>query len=93
MLCPPAFNKKGVTYINGAENPADNDVDAKFYIHCETLRANGHISYLMNLLGATLLHEYLHHDTIIETVFGKKIIDEDDGNGYGVVNVYTGGDP
>ncbi|KAL9636799.1 MAG: hypothetical protein Q9204_002118 [Flavoplaca sp. TL-2023a] len=88
VLCPPAFNKKGgVTVIIGAENPAD----AKFYIQCETLRANDHVSYLMNSLGATLLHEYLHYDTMIEPVFGKKIIDEDDSNGYGAVNVYTGG--
>ncbi|KAL8942962.1 MAG: hypothetical protein Q9211_001163 [Gyalolechia sp. 1 TL-2023] len=89
VLCPPAFKKKGVTAINGAENPADNDEDANFYIQCETLRANGHVSYLMNSLGATLLHEYLHYDTMIEPVLGKRIIDEDDG--YGPVNVYAGG--
>ncbi|KAL8899562.1 MAG: hypothetical protein Q9207_006134 [Kuettlingeria erythrocarpa] len=51
VLCPPAFNKKGVTAINGAENPADNEEDAKFYIHCDTLNANGHVSYLMSSLG------------------------------------------
>lgn len=59
VLCPIAFNKKGVTAIKGAENPADNPVDAKFYIHCDDLKTNGHVSYLFNSLGATLLHEYL----------------------------------
>lgn len=58
VLCPNAFKKKGVTAINGAENPADNPDDAKFYIDCDELAANGHVSYLMNSLGATLLHEY-----------------------------------
>ncbi|KAL8760570.1 MAG: hypothetical protein Q9184_003252 [Pyrenodesmia sp. 2 TL-2023] len=91
VLCPPAFNKKGVTLINGAENPADNGEDAKFYISCEELNTNGHVSYLMNSLGATLFHEYLHYDAMIEPVFGQRIVDEDGENGYGPLNVYTGG--
>lgn len=59
VLCPNAFKKKGVTPIKGADNPADNPKDAKFYIDCDELNANGHVSYLMNSLGATFLHEYL----------------------------------
>ena len=59
VLCPNAFKKKGVTAIKGAENPATNPDDAKFYISCDKLDANGHVSYLMNSLGATFLHEYL----------------------------------
>lgn len=59
VLCPNAFKKKGVTVIKGAEQPANNPNDAKFYISCDELKANGHVSYLMNSLGATFLHEYL----------------------------------
>lgn len=59
VLCPNVFKKKAVTSLNGADNPADNPDDAKFYIGCDELNANGHVSYLMNSLGATLLHEYL----------------------------------
>ena len=58
VLCPTAFNKKAVTSLNGADNPADNPDDAKWYVDCDELNANGHVSYLMNSLGATLLHEY-----------------------------------
>ncbi|KAL8757089.1 MAG: hypothetical protein Q9184_004308 [Pyrenodesmia sp. 2 TL-2023] len=87
----PTFNRKGVTLINGAENPANNGEDAKFYTSCEELNANGYVSYLMNSLGATIFHEYLHYDTIIEPVFSQKIVHEDGKNGYGPVNIYTGG--
>lgn len=58
VLCPNAFKKKAVTALNGAPDPADNPDDAQYYINCEELAANGHVSYLMNSLGATLLHEY-----------------------------------
>lgn len=59
VLCPNAFNKKAVTSLKGAENPADNPDDAKHYIQCEDLQAQGaFVSYKMNSLGATLLHEY-----------------------------------
>ncbi|KAL9117969.1 MAG: hypothetical protein Q9187_005488 [Circinaria calcarea] len=77
VLCPNAFKKKGVTAINGAENPADDPKDLKFYIDCDDLYINGHVSYLMNSLGATLLHEYLVGSII------------DQPNGYGPVNVYN----
>ena len=60
VLCPIAFKKKAVTSLNGAENPADNPDDAKWYVDCDELTANGHVSYLMNSLGATLLHEYTY---------------------------------
>ena len=56
VLCPRAFSKKGVTAINGA----DPDKDSRYYLNCTDLVANGHVSYLMNSLGATLLHEYLY---------------------------------
>ena len=59
VLCPNAFNKKGVTSINGADDIIDNPDNMKYYIDCNDLAINGHVSYLMNSLGATLLHEYL----------------------------------
>ncbi len=60
VLCPNAFKKKAVTALKGADNPADNPADAAWYIDCDELAANGHVSYLMNSLGATLLHEYTY---------------------------------
>lgn len=60
VLCPNAFKKKAVTPLEGADNPSDNPDDAKWYIDCDELVANGHVSYLMNSLGATLLHEYTY---------------------------------
>ncbi|CAF9915984.1 MAG: hypothetical protein HETSPECPRED_002704 [Heterodermia speciosa] len=87
VLCPNAFKKKAVTSLNGAENPADNPDDAKHYILCDDLKINGHVSYLMNSLGSTLLHEYTHYDGLVESIFGAPIIDQD--NGYGPVNVYN----
>ncbi len=58
IICPNAFKKKAVTALKGADNPADNPDDAKWYIECDALNANGHVSYLMNSLGGTILHEY-----------------------------------
>lgn len=87
VLCPNAFKKKAVTSLNGAENPADNPDDAAHYILCDDLKINGHVSYLMNSLGSTLLHEYTHYDGLVESIFGAPIIDQDDG--YGPVNVYN----
>ena len=84
VLCPNAFKKKAITDLNGADH---EDADgAGHYIDCDTLKANGHVSYLMNSLGATLLHEYTHYDDLTEHVFGASIIDQDDG--YGPYNVY-----
>ena len=60
VLCPNAFNKKAVTALKGADNPADNPADAAWYISCDELVTQGHVSYLMNSLGATLLHEYTY---------------------------------
>lgn len=59
VLCPNVFKKKAFTALKGADNPADNPDDAKWYANCDEIRANGHVSYLFNTLGATLLHEYL----------------------------------
>lgn len=89
VLCPNAFKKKAVTALNGADNPADNPADAAWYISCEELAANGHVSYLMNSLGATLLHEYTHYDALVQSIFGAEIIDQENPDGYGPVNVYN----
>ena len=53
VLCPNAFKKKAVTILKGAAAS-----DTNWYITCDDLVNNGHVSYLMNSLGATLLHEY-----------------------------------
>ncbi|KAL8815481.1 MAG: hypothetical protein Q9191_008464, partial [Dirinaria sp. TL-2023a] len=88
ILCDNAFNKKAVTALNGAD--PQNDADKKWYATCDDM--NGHVSYLMNTLGATLLHEYFHFDGLVESVFGAPIIDQQDPNGnpigYGPVQVY-----
>ncbi|KAL8943903.1 MAG: hypothetical protein Q9216_000797 [Gyalolechia sp. 2 TL-2023] len=60
VLCPNVFKKKGVTLLNGAPNPATNKKNANFYISCDVLGKNGHVSWMMNSMGATLLHEYTH---------------------------------
>ena len=84
VLCPNAFKKKAISDLNGADHEkADGAVH---YIDCDTLKANGHVSYLMNALGATLIHEYTHYDGLTEHIFGGPIIDQDDG--YGPYNVY-----
>ena len=66
------------------------DANEKWYMTCGQL--NGHVSYLMNILGATFLHEYLHFDGLVQSVFGAPIIDQADANevsiGYGPVQVY-----
>ncbi|KAK4693733.1 hypothetical protein P7C71_g3720, partial [Lecanoromycetidae sp. Uapishka_2] len=86
ILCPNAFKKKAVTAMNGAEDPEDNPNDAKWYILCDDLNINGHVSYLMNSLGATMLHEYTHYDALTQSIFNAEIIDQP--NGYGPFNVY-----
>ena len=53
VLCPNAFKKKAVTILKGTD-----EGDSNHYITCDALVQNGHVSYLMNSLGATLLHEY-----------------------------------
>ena len=88
VLCPNAFKKKAVTSLKGAENPADNPNDAAHYIQCLDFEADGgHVSYKMNSLGATLLHEYTHDDNLVKSIFSASIIDQTDG--YGPVNVYN----
>jgi hypothetical protein len=54
VLCPRAFNKKGVTAINGQDPQGDGS--ANHYLTCEALGDN--VSFKMNTLGMTLLHEY-----------------------------------
>ena len=89
VLCPAAFKKKAVTTLNGAPNPADDPADAEHYLNCEDTDANsdGHVSYRMNSLGATLLHEYTHYDKLTKSIFSASIIDQD--GGYGPVEVYN----
>lgn len=85
VLCPDAFKKKAIGKLNGADPTKPGD--ASHFIDCNTLKANGHVSYLMNALGATLVHEYTHYDELTKDIFqGKPIIDQD--NGYGPYNVY-----
>ena len=35
VLCPNAFNKKAVTVLNGADDPANHPADAAWYISCD----------------------------------------------------------
>lgn len=90
VLCDNAFKKKAVTELKGAD--PQKDEDKKWYATCDPLTENGHVSYLMATLGATMLHEYLHFDGLVESIFGAPIIDQDDPNGnpigYGPVQVY-----
>ena len=91
VTCPSLFNKKAVTPLKGAES---ND---GHYIACDELLSGdgntgtGAVSYKMNSLGMTLLHEYTHYDAMLETIFGAPIIDQADANGepigYGPVQV------
>ena len=53
VLCPNAFKKKAVTALKGTD-----EGDSNWYVSCDDLVNNGHVSYLMNSLGATLFHEY-----------------------------------
>jgi hypothetical protein len=54
VLCPRAFNKKGVTAINGQDPQGDGKEN--HYLTCEAIGDN--VSFKMNSLGMTLLHEY-----------------------------------
>lgn len=89
VLCPSAFKKKAVNPLNGAPNPSTNPADADYYLTCQDTVANsdGHVSYRMNSLGATLLHEYMHYDTLIYDIFSESIIDQP--GGYGPGGVYN----
>ena len=59
LCCAPMRPTRKASPSSKAQiNPADNPDDAKFYIDCDELARNGHFSYLMNFLGATLLHGY-----------------------------------
>ncbi|KAL8678018.1 MAG: hypothetical protein Q9186_005587 [Xanthomendoza sp. 1 TL-2023] len=89
VLCPNAFNKKAISSLKGAESPDENRFHAAQYVRCETLEANGgRVSYRMNCLGATLLHEYMHFDKMMEPIFATPIIDQPDEIGYGPYKVY-----
>lgn len=88
VLCSHAFNKKAITPLKGAELPSLNPDHAEHYLSCQTWEDNEHhVSYLMNSLGATLLHEYTHCDNLVYSIFSASIIDQPDG--YGPVNVYN----
>ncbi|KAL8712688.1 MAG: hypothetical protein Q9220_003220 [cf. Caloplaca sp. 1 TL-2023] len=89
VLCPSAFTQKAFTMLKGAPDPK-NDVNR--YVRCDEIVANGHVSYLMNSLGATLLHEYTHYDKLMQPVYGKSILDQklnDNQGAYGPWAVYN----
>lgn len=54
VLCPRAFNKKGVTVIEGQDPQGDGKEN--HYLTCDAIGDN--VSFRMNSLGMTLLHEY-----------------------------------
>ncbi|KAL8779830.1 MAG: hypothetical protein Q9213_006745 [Squamulea squamosa] len=83
-LCPPVFKKKAFTMIKAAKDPENNP---DHYVRCQELQANGHMSYLMETMGATLLHEYMQYNKLVESVYGTMIDDQKDG--YGTVDVYN----
>ncbi|KAI4273058.1 MAG: hypothetical protein L6R38_006447 [Xanthoria sp. 2 TBL-2021] len=71
-LCPTFFKKKAFTMVKGAPDPDNNPTH---YVRCEELQANGHVSYLMETMGATLLHEYTHFDKLTYPIYSKSIVD------------------
>ncbi|KAL8992623.1 MAG: hypothetical protein Q9169_006955 [Polycauliona sp. 2 TL-2023] len=88
-ICPLFFKKKHFTMVKGARDP-ENDPD--HYVRCQEIQANGHVSYVMETMGATLLHEYTHFDKLIKPVYSKSILDQslDDGTqAYGSFYVYN----
>ncbi|CAO2648682.1 Nn.00g079490.m01.CDS01 [Neocucurbitaria sp. VM-36] len=89
VLCPRAFNKKGVTAINGQDPQGPGSEN--HYLNCAAIGDN--VSFRMNSLGMTLLHEYTHYNRMLESIFNAPIIDQEDaaGNpiGYGPVQVRT----
>ncbi|KAF2727136.1 hypothetical protein EJ04DRAFT_557572 [Polyplosphaeria fusca] len=88
VLCPNAFKKKAVTALKGKESEDSDALD--FYMACsiDGGQIGDHVSWTMNSLGMTLLHEYMHMDGMIKASFGS-IVDDPNGNpGYGPVNVY-----
>jgi hypothetical protein len=54
VLCPRAFNKKGVTAIEGQDPQGPGSEN--HYLTCDAIGDN--VSFRMNSLGMTLLHEY-----------------------------------
>ncbi|KAJ4420470.1 hypothetical protein N0V82_004347 [Gnomoniopsis sp. IMI 355080] len=92
VTCPSLFNKKAVTELKGTEAGDDTH-----YVLCDDLLSGGDftgtgaVSYKMNSLGMTLLHEYTHYDAMLQDIFGGPIIDQEDANGepigYGPVQV------
>ncbi|KAI0973366.1 hypothetical protein F4678DRAFT_459498 [Xylaria arbuscula] len=88
VLCPIAFKKKAVTALNGKDT---QDPDAPdYYAACKEDggEIDQNVSYLMNTLGMTLLHEYMHYDKMIASSFGSIVDDPNGQPGYGPVNVY-----
>ncbi|KAL8849345.1 MAG: hypothetical protein Q9221_005696 [Calogaya cf. arnoldii] len=79
VLCDNAIKKKAVTPLKGAKAG-----DPKWYTSCKTLKKNGHVSYLINTLGATILQEYTHFNGPVEAVFGDTIDDQTDAKGYSI---------
>ncbi|KAI1180322.1 hypothetical protein F4777DRAFT_310827 [Nemania sp. FL0916] len=88
VLCPEAFNKKAVTALNG-KSPQDPDAN-DYYAGCteDGGEIDQNVSYVMNTLGMTLLHEYMHYDAMIASSFGSIVDNPNGAAGYGPVNVY-----
>lgn len=91
VTCPSLFNKKAVTSLKGAENTDDYNIICDELLSGDEYTGTGALSYKMNSLGMTLLHEYMHYDAMLQTIFGAPIIDQEDANGepigYGPVQV------
>ncbi|KAK3203665.1 hypothetical protein GRF29_106g255553 [Pseudopithomyces chartarum] len=89
VLCPRAFNKKGVTAIEGQDPQGPGSEN--HYLTCDAIGDN--VSFRMNSLGMTLLHEYTHYNRMLESIFNAPIIDQEDASGndigYGPVQVRT----
>ncbi|OAF99062.1 uncharacterized protein CC84DRAFT_1191530 [Paraphaeosphaeria sporulosa] len=88
VLCPNSFKKKAVTALPSKDIDDEDALD--FYTVCAKDGGDlgDTVSYRMNTLGMTLLHEYMHMDSMIKASFGS-IVDNPNGNdGYGPVNVY-----
>lgn len=72
-LCPPFFKKKSFGKLKGAPDPENDPAN---YRRCDEIQANGHVSYLMKTMGATLLHEFTNYDQLLLSIYKKPIVDK-----------------
>ncbi|KAL8686700.1 MAG: hypothetical protein Q9218_006927 [Villophora microphyllina] len=88
VICDLGFKKKAYTNLKGARDPENNP---DHYLRCKEITDNGHVSVIMNGLGATLLHEYMHFERVLNDIYGKTIDDQmltKTKTAYGSVAVY-----